>query len=134
MNVRNRKLSIIGGAILALTVLAGAAYAVQVDVSLDPNAAACLDSPPVFTEVNALCNVIEPIGGRVTCRLRNVTLGTPAADPAVAWPVITINLRQWMTPWLFPPPGSSSGHVFRVCANNNVQGQRVKVQLIINGR
>lgn len=131
MNVRHRMLAILGAALVCMT-FAGVAYAAQVDVTLDPNATGCLDSLPVFTEVNALCSVFSPEGGQATCRLRNDTLGRRAAGPTVG-PVVAFNLRQSTSPELFPPPGSTSGHVFRVCANNNVAGQRIKVQLIING-
>jgi hypothetical protein len=61
MKVRNRTLSIPGAA-LALTLFAGALYAAQADLTPGVDASGRIDSPPVFQEVNALCNVISPVG------------------------------------------------------------------------
>jgi hypothetical protein len=97
-----------------------------------PGATGCIDSPPVFQEVNALCNVTSPVLGQVTCRVRNVTLGNQAGDPTTGQ-IVGFNLRQPTSPGQFPPPGSTSGYVFRVCAHNNVLAEKAKVQLIING-
>ena len=59
MKVRTRTLSILGAA-LALTLVAGGLYAAQADLTLGVDATGCIDSPPVFQEVNALCNVLSP--------------------------------------------------------------------------
>jgi hypothetical protein len=131
MNVRNRKISLFGAA-LSLMIFAGAAYAVQADLTLGTDASGCIDSPPVFQEINALCNVVSPVGGQVTCRLRNVSLGVLAAGPTVGQ-VVSYNLRRNTSPSMFPPAGSTSGYVYRVCANNNVAGRTARVQLLING-
>ncbi len=122
MHVSLRKLAVFGAAFACLA-LAGSAQAAQADLTLSPGASGCLDASgaSTATQVNAFGFVTFPnTSTQATFRLRNVTKAQLIAGPDVA---------QQVT---YNRPANAPTDLYRICANNNVAGQTIKVTLIIN--
>jgi hypothetical protein len=123
MNRKRLLMTLVAG--LVLTAAAGMAEAKQVLVTLDPNTSGCLDGDLYSFQVGSVGAVQEPVGVPVTFRLRKVGVPGAIAGPTTTT-VFSAPFFASDRPDLFPG-------VFRICANNDVSGQRVKVQLVING-
>ncbi len=119
MHVSLRKLAVFG-AVFACLVLAGGAQALV----LPPGSTVCVDSGSAPNWIAASGNVGAPAGAAVTFRLRNVTKSQLVAGPVVG---------TFTPPQLFNIPGNGDPDVYRLCANNNIVGVTVNVDLSISG-
>lgn len=122
IQVSLRTLAVVG-AVLASLSFVGAAHAAQADLTLSPGASGCLDASgsSTATQVNAFGFVNFPNTSTLaTFRLRNVTKAQLIAGPDVAQQVS------------YNKPANAPTDLYRICANNNVAGQTIKVTLIIN--